>query len=918
MPVVMAGALWLMTRSPYALVFAALGPIGAVVSLIEGRTGGRRERGAARAERAVELGRLREQVAERHELERRGLARRAPGAAVALAAPDGAALWKADEPVVSLGLGTVESPLAVSGDARDVEERELQRAAARLEGAPVLVDPLAGVAVCGHGILARAYLRGLLVQLYAALPPGRLGAPEIVDSEGHALGEWDWLERLPHAHGPSGELVPRFGVFPEARHVPPGYRAVVSAVSPVAATVELFRTVERGLASRGAEPAPVEASLVPELVARADAEEFAALLGSRAAGLGLGVAARALPNAVAFGDLPAAAGPRLGATIGRSLHGAAQIDLVGDGPHAIVAGVTGSGKSELLVSWVAGMVSGRSSAEVVVLLVDFKGGTAFRPLEVLPHVVGVITDLEHGEASRALSSLSAELRRREAELARLGVRDIAEAGGVLPRLVIVVDEFAAMIDAFPDFGALFADIAARGRALGIHLILATQRPAGVMRDALVANCPLRLSLRVQSDADSRWVVGTDAAARLSAANPGRCIVSVDGVATEVQIARTTGDDLAALAAASPPAPAPRRPWLDPLPAVLTRAELPDSAGPDVVGVADLPELQQRALLRFGAGDAPLLVLGAARSGKSSALRALAAASGLETVSTGADRERAWDVVEAALDRCDEPEAGVPGILLAIDDADAVCSRLGEEYAMAWCDRLARVLRDGPAAGVHTVIAAQRPSGPLRAVLALVNETVLLRQASKQDHVLAGAPAELWDGGLAAGAGVWRGRRVQFLAPPPRLETVDGRPVDAGAEFAARVPLVPARGTATLLVTHAPGRAISRARAAGLPPEAVVDLSMLSPGSPGPEELLADARLATGVLVVGDPDAWLGRWHLYAALRAGHPLVFAGCDASDVRALTRSRSLPPPLAPGGGSAWLLEPEGRMRRCRLSVA
>ena len=923
MPVVMAGALWAMTRSPYALAFAALGPVGALVSLIEGRTGGGRERRRERAERLAELARLREQVGERHEAERRALLRRAPGAAVALAAVDGSALWKAEGAVVALGIGAVASSLALGGDARDQEERELQRAAARLENAPVLADPLSGIAVCGHGVLARACLRGLIVQLYAALPPGRLGPPELADAEGRALAEWDWLERMPHLHGPAGELVPRFGVFPEARLVPPGYRAVVSVASPVAASVELFpaldRAVEQGRAVRLGDAAPVEASVVPELVAHADAEAFAALLGARAAGLGLGAAARSLPAAVAFGDLPAAGGPRLAATIGRSLDGLAQIDLVGDGPHAVVAGVTGSGKSELLVSWVAGMVSGRSSDEVVVLLVDFKGGTAFRPLEALPQVVGVITDLERGEAARALSSLAAELRRREAELARLGVRDIVDAGGALPRLVIVVDEFAAMIDAFPDFGALFADIAARGRALGIHLILATQRPAGVMRDALVANCPLRLSLRVQSDADSRWVVGTEAAARLSAATPGRCIVAIDGGTSEVQIAQTSPEDLVELAAASPAAPAPRRPWLDPLPAVLTRAALPAAADEKVVGVADLPDQQRRALLRFAPADAPLLVLGAARSGKSSVLRAFAAASGLEAVHVGADREGVWDAVEAALERCDEPEPGAPGILLAIDDADAVCSRLGEEYAVVWCDRLARVLRDGPAAGVHVLIAAQRQAGPLRAVLGLAVETVLLRQPSKQDHVLAGAPAELWDDALPPGAGFWRGRRVHFLAPAPRLETVDGRPVDAGGEPAAEVALVPPRGRATLLVTRAPGRAIARARAAGLPAEAVVDLSRPPlPGSPGPDELLAEGRLATGVLVVGDPDAWLGCWQRYAALRAGHPLVFAGCDAADVRALTRSRALPPPLAPGGGTAWLLEPEGRMRRCRLGAA
>ncbi|AYG04445.1 hypothetical protein D7I44_13500 [Gryllotalpicola protaetiae] len=918
-PVVMAGALWLMTRSPYSLAFAALGPVGAVLSLVEGRRGGGRERRAAFAERAEELDRLRERIAGAHDRLRRELLRRARGAAAAIDGLDGPVLWKGEETVVSLGRGSVASGLVISGDARDTDELELQRAAARLDDAPVLADPVEGVAVCGPGVLARAYLRGLLVQLYTALPPGRLAPPDLADAAGRARGEWDWLDRLPHQVGAAG-IGPRLGVFAEARLVPPGFRTVVTLASPLAAIVEHYPGPKAGGAARGRDHEPLEASVVPELVSLSEAARIAAALAVRAAGLGLGAATRSLPGEVAFGDLPAAGGPRLAASIGRTLHGVAEIDLVSDGPHAVVAGVTGSGKSELLVTWVAGIVSGRTSDEVVVLLVDFKGGTAFRPLAALPHVVGVVTDLAHGEAARALSSLSAELRRREAELARLGVRDVADARGALPRLVIVVDEFAAMIDAFPDFGPLFADIAARGRALGIHLILATQRPAGVMRDALVANCPLRLSLRVQSDADSRWVVGTDAASRLSAATPGRCILSIDGATTEVQVARTAAADLAGLAAATPPAAPPRRPWLDPLPEVLTRADLSARATPQVVGVADLPEQQRRAMLEFQPEQAPLVVLGAARSGKSSLLRLLADASTVESVIVGADREQAWDAVEAAAERCEDPEARAePGLLLAVDDADALCARLGDEYAVVWCDRLARVLRDGPAAGVYPVVAAQRQTGPLRGALGLARETVLLRQQSKQDHVLAGAAAELWDEGMPAGGGVWRGRRVQFLAPPPHLETFAGVRASAGGEPPSPVQLVPPQGSATVVVSRSPARIVARARAAGLPPESLVDLTRpAEPGALTPEALLADGHLPVGVLLVGDPEAWMGRWSLFATLKSRHTVVFSGCDAADVRALTRSRVLPPPLAPGTGSGWLVLTDGRMRRCVLTAA
>ena len=116
-------------------------------------------------------------------------------------------------------------------------------------------------------------------------------------------------------------------------------------------------------------------------------------------------------------------------------------------------------------------------------------------------------------ARRGVSSLTAELRRRECVLAAAGARDISEVA--MPRLVIVVDEFAALLQEHPDLGSVFTDVAARGRALGMHLILGTQRASGVIRDALAANCPLRVeSARRGSRPTVALVIGTDAAAEL--------------------------------------------------------------------------------------------------------------------------------------------------------------------------------------------------------------------------------------------------------------------------------------------------------------------------------------------------------------------------------------------------------------------
>ena len=130
------------------------------------------------------------------------------------------------------------------------------------------------------------------------------------------------------------------------------------------------------------------------------------------------------------------------------------------------------------------------------LLADFKGGTAFDALAGVPHVTGVITDLDGAGARRAIESLRAEVRWREAAIAGAGARDILDPRVDLPRLVVVVDEFAALLGDHPELHAVFTDVAARGRALGMHLVLGTQRAAGVIRDSLLANCPLRISLRV--------------------------------------------------------------------------------------------------------------------------------------------------------------------------------------------------------------------------------------------------------------------------------------------------------------------------------------------------------------------------------------------------------------------------------------
>ncbi|GLY17667.1 cell division protein FtsK [Kineosporia sp. NBRC 101677] len=218
--------------------------------------------------------------------------------------------------------------------------------------------------------------------------------------------------------------------------------------------------------------------------------------------------------------------------LGKGFDGTVAFDLVRDGPHGLIAGTTGSGKSELLQSMVASLAAVNRPDELVFVLVDYKGGSAFHACVNLPHTLGMVTDLDEALALRALESLAAELRRREQMLADAGVKDLLEYRALrarsprmapMPRLLLVIDEFATMARETPSFVPGLVSIAQRGRSLGIHLILATQRPAGVVTSDIKANTNLRIALRVTDIGESQDVIDTHDAAHISARTPGRAL-----------------------------------------------------------------------------------------------------------------------------------------------------------------------------------------------------------------------------------------------------------------------------------------------------------------------------------------------------------------------------------------------------------
>ncbi len=216
--------------------------------------------------------------------------------------------------------------------------------------------------------------------------------------------------------------------------------------------------------------------------------------------------------------------------LGLSDDGPFVVDLVAHGPHALVGGTSGSGKSELLMAMVAGLIALNPPSKVNVLFVDYKGGASSDVFRSAPHTVGYVTNLDGLMARRALTSLRAELNRRM-NLLQGRAKDLAEMierfpDEAPPSLVIVVDEFATLIKEVPDFVAGIVDIAQRGRSLGIHLVLSTQRPSGAVNDNILANTNLRISLRMLDAIESTSVIGTNDAAMIPVPLKGRAFARV--------------------------------------------------------------------------------------------------------------------------------------------------------------------------------------------------------------------------------------------------------------------------------------------------------------------------------------------------------------------------------------------------------
>ncbi|WP_207022717.1 FtsK/SpoIIIE domain-containing protein [Phycicoccus sp. DTK01] len=828
---------------PQVLAFALLGPVVLLSTGVGDRVGGRRRHRRALAEHAQALARHHETVTAATDAERTLLLAHHPDAHEVLttAVHGGPRLWSgAATPVLRLGLGAVDAELTVV-DPEGVEHHPL------LVDAPVRLDlgRVGALHVQGPGQDAAAVLRHLVGQVVVAHGPGSV-ALELVRP---ADPGWRVLHLLPHCEGSGRRLL-----------------VVPDTTVPDAAGRMTGVLADGGLClSAGPGPAPTGSAAVlrhdgggrytltgpgtaAALVADGTSEGWLDRLVRALAPLRPDEPGRAPLPAVArssellgLGTDPDAVLRRWAtstaptATVGVDADGPWSLDLHRDGPHVLVGGTTGSGKSELLRTLVTGLALDSSPDDVTLLLVDFKGGAAFGPCVDLPHVVGLVTDLDSHLVDRMLDSLAAELRRREQLLADLGAADIDTARrltrsdeAALPRLVVVVDEVRALVDAHPDAVGSLVRLAAQGRSLGIHLVLATQRPTGTLGAEIQANVTLRIAFRVRDRADSCLVVESDDAALVPPDRPGRGVRrGGDGVLRPFQAALVAPADtrppqvrVRAAAGGRVPQPAPhppsaaprgedaatgrdtevravvdlvrraaralgstppRRPWVPPLPAVAPAAEHP--AG--TVALVDEPHRQRRSAWAWSSATPTWRVVGPSRSGRTATLRALVLAAvaahdepleihliappGLGELAALPQVGSVVDPtdpvgVDALLSRLEQSSGSVRGSTTLLV-VDGV-DRLEDDPGPATSgrERVLRLVRD---TDVHALLAGGRDL--LRPTwAALGGETLLLGRPDALDAALLGLPATPTPSDAPPGRG-WRAhdhREVQVLLVGP--------------------------------------------------------------------------------------------------------------------------------------------------------
>ncbi|MFT4468364.1 FtsK/SpoIIIE domain-containing protein [Arthrobacter sulfonylureivorans] len=678
LPLIAGVALALLTGMWFFLVFSAMSLLAAAVPYAAGRRQRRRYRAAVAAAAEADARRRRlaapDAAALTLSLLRCGAPVRSPTARPREHQPRPDHVW--------IRLGTASLPAHIGSAEAPVAEPPL------LENVPVCVDLLAehGLKFEGTAAGLGGMLRSALLQLAAraggsALQVVCYAMPEPIRSSARFLPGVGLAERPGQlaellSAGSGGAVLLVAGRHAEAARVLADCAAPAAVLwfgGPAGPAPRIVVAGTESLLTREGPSVRFAADLASTVVLDRFARRAAAVFGGGAQATGSVPASCRLqallpPEPLAQRWSRGDRSPGLAAMLGAGAGGPLALDLAVHGPHLLVAGTTGSGKSELLRSLVLSLALARSPDAVNFLLLDFKGGSGLGPLVRLPHCAGLLTDLTLEAVNRALAWLQAEVRRRETLLAGLGVSDVADCTpGSLPRLVVVVDEFRMLGEDAPQALPELMRVATVGRALGIHLVLATQRPQGAVSSDIRANVTAMIALRTQNAAESRDLLDSPAAAEIPVTARGRAFLRIGtGDAMPFQSASSTlpvpGSDALFrtvdewLRAEDVPAPddphgagqleqlvaeaasaatrlglAGARQLLPALPAELAVSDLSgdrfprDAGGSIAIGLLDLPSRQRQELLRWlPERDGHLAILGVDGGGHREFLRALAA------------------------------------------------------------------------------------------------------------------------------------------------------------------------------------------------------------------------------------------------------------------------------------------------------
>ena len=700
--------------NPYMALFALLGPAMAVSSWLEGRGRNKKDLRSRKRQTAKDREAFKAhcQRAAGLEASRRRFEHPDPAASLRWAIAPSARLWersRGDDDFLHLSIGrhiqTPWRPPAESGDGRGDLPEELAdlRDGTTLSDVPFVADFSKGI-IGIVGPRRESLARWLVMQAAVRYGPSDL---KIEVAGRMATEDWSWASWLPHARFASDTTESSQSIHSNSLHTLTvclhpsdgfaGDSALVLAATPDELPSDCTTSIQllddAGRCKITGWPRVVLADGISHDTASYAARRLARFEDPLTASAGLpdtislawllgvqsGMSADRVLQEWSRADMAAPIGWSDGQVV--------YLDLPSEGPHGLIAGTTGSGKSELMRCLVTSLAFTASPERLNFVLIDYKGGSAFDTCASLPHVVGMVTDLDERLGERALVCLRAELAYREQFLRNAQVSSISElhpgqspsraAGGAaptLPRLVVVIDEFAALASELPGFLESLVDIAQRGRSLGVHLLLGTQRPAGVVSPSIRSNTNIRIGLRMLDPHDSEDVIGTPAAAAIEQGSPGRAYVRYgSGQPMPFQVASVSGDtpspsdkpvivergnkpassaadsyaaeaktDLQRLVAAigeaweqteSQPL---RCPWPEPLPTELNLDELREQiasvglgtaagpvagpvAGAVALGLEDHPEEQTRRICLWHPAEKNLLLIGLAGSGASETL-----------------------------------------------------------------------------------------------------------------------------------------------------------------------------------------------------------------------------------------------------------------------------------------------------------